>query len=405
MKILLLTKLYPAYEGQKRSEVPYALHYFAKEWERYGHEVRVVRTWIFSPKLASLTKKAKRALVHKSDACVRIEDIRVNRVAVKKMPKMDFAEKTIEEGFYKVKRLIEGGDQPDLLLCHMINPELYIGLLLKKAFGIPLVLTLHTGDMVLLKKKRNLRKFIRVMPLIDRIGFRSEKIQKTFNGLLEEAGCLDGQFVIHSGIEERYILQEQLLSGKIKRRSTKVFVAANFVPLKNLDIVIKAFSVLKDEDLMLEIAGDGPEKAKLKKLADQSQASERIVFLGRLDRECVLQKMKDSDVFAMVSAPETFGLVYLEAMASGCLVIGSKGEGIDGVIQNGVNGYLCAPGNPEELAVVLRQVINLPEEKKAKLLLNAVDTAKRMTQEKMARKYLQTLEEAIPTIGIEENGA
>ena len=49
--------------------------------------------------------------------------------------------------------------------------------------------------------------------------------------------------------------------------------------------------------------------------------------------------MEESDVFAMVSSPETFGLVYIEAMAKGCVTIGSKGEGIDGVIVNNENGF------------------------------------------------------------------
>ena len=45
------------------------------------------------------------------------------------------------------------------------------------------------------------------------------------------------------------------------------------------------------------------------------------------------------NVWIMISKNETFGLVYLEAMARGCITIGSRNQGIDGVINHGVNGF------------------------------------------------------------------
>ena len=69
-----------------------------------------------------------------------------------------------------------------------------------------------------------------------------------------------------------------------------------------------------------------------------------VYFEGEKAREQVLHLMEESDIFVLVSSPETFGLVYVEAMAKGCITIGSKGEGIDGVIVNNENGYLCTPG-------------------------------------------------------------
>ena len=52
-----------------------------------------------------------------------------------------------------------------------------------------------------------------------------------------------------------------------------------------------------------------------------------------------------SDVFVLPSVNETFGMVYLEAMSQGCIPIGTSGEGIDGIIENGKNGYLCDRNN------------------------------------------------------------
>ena len=60
-----------------------------------------------------------------------------------------------------------------------------------------------------------------------------------------------------------------------------------------------------------------------------------------MKREEVIRQMDNHDVFVMISRNETFGLVYLEAMARGCITIASRNEGFDGVIEHGVNGFLC----------------------------------------------------------------
>ena len=64
--------------------------------------------------------------------------------------------------------------------------------------------------------------------------------------------------------------------------------------------------------------------------------------------------MQMSECFIMVSKNETFGLVYLEAMLQGCIVVASKNEGIDGIIIHGENGFLCNAGDVNELTKNLK---------------------------------------------------
>ena len=56
----------------------------------------------------------------------------------------------------------------------------------------------------------------------------------------------------------------------------------------------------------------------------------------------------------MISSNEVFKLVYLEAMAQGCIVIASKGGGFDGINVDGQNGFLCEPGDSEQLESIYR---------------------------------------------------
>ena len=63
--------------------------------------------------------------------------------------------------------------------------------------------------------------------------------------------------------------------------------------------------------------------------------------------------IRNADCFVMVSSREAFGLVYLEAMAKGCIVIGTKGQGIEGIVKHGENGFLCKARDVNELTVLV----------------------------------------------------
>ena len=91
----------------------------------------------------------------------------------------------------------------------------------------------------------------------------------------------------------------------------------------------------------------------------------------------------------MVSAHEAFGLVYVEAMAKGCITIATKGQGIDGVIIDGVNGFLCESCNPEALAKVIDRIRSLSTEELNSISQKAIETASELTDRKVAETYLK----------------
>ena len=86
-----------------------------------------------------------------------------------------------------------------------------------------------------------------------------------------------------------------------------------------------------------------------------------------------------------------FGLVYLEAMAKGCIVIGTKGQGIDGVIIDKVNGFLCEAKNIDELTEIFKRISSMPKEELKNISKNAIQTARQLTDEKAAKKYLDSV--------------
>jgi len=95
----------------------------------------------------------------------------------------------------------------------------------------------------------------------------------------------------------------------------------------------------------------------------------------------------------MVSAPETFGLAYLEAMAKGCIVIGAIGHGVDGIIQHQKNGFLVEPGDKDALKKVLDEILVLHEDKREELAGMARKTILELTEKKVSDAYLAKLNE------------
>lgn len=162
----------------------------------------------------------------------------------------------------------------------------------------------------------------------------------------------------------------------------KVLTCAHFKKRKNIDKVIKACKGL--ECFELTVIGDGKERKKLEKI------DKNVIFTGRLPHDEVLAKMRNSDIFVLPSVGETFGMVYLEAMASGCITVCTKGDGIDGIIKDRENGFLTEP-NPESIKETLLNIKNLTKEELNSLYTNSFNTIQHYTSTLCAERYLQQI--------------
>ena len=133
----------------------------------------------------------------------------------------------------------------------------------------------------------------------------------------------------------------------------------------------------KFDNIELTVIGSGKENLK--------NLSQKPIFTGQIPHNQVLEKMKESDIFILPSKNETFGMVYLEAMASGCITVCSKDDGIDGIITDGENGFLC-DGDVEN---TLKRILEF--EDKNQILGNCFKTISNLTEEKTAENYLSNI--------------
>jgi glycosyltransferase involved in cell wall biosynthesis len=137
---------------------------------------------------------------------------------------------------------------------------------------------------------------------------------------------------------------------------------------KNVDVLIEALSVLPAElDAHLEIVGDGEQRPALEKLARALGVAQRVRFLGYVPDEDLRAAYLRADVFCQPGTAELQSLVTLEAMAASRPVVLADARALPHLAEDGVNGWLFAPGDAQDLARKLALVLGAPPEERARM--------------------------------------
>ena len=132
---------------------------------------------------------------------------------------------------------------------------------------------------------------------------------------------------------------------------------AGMSPEKGLDLLVRAFvrAFAGDSGVVLEIAGDGPARDEILAVAREVGAGERVKFLGALTRRQVREFLWTAEALVLPSRVETFGVVLIEAMATGLPVLATRCGGPQDIVTP-QTGLLVAPGDVDALAEGLRQM-------------------------------------------------
>lgn len=124
---------------------------------------------------------------------------------------------------------------------------------------------------------------------------------------------------------------------------------SNFRPVKRvLDVVEVYAKVASRMPARLVMIGDGPDRPKAKERAEELGVADGVVFLGK--HASVDELLPCADLFLLPSEQESFGLVALEAMASGVPVVAARVGGLPEVVPHGEAGYLFERGDTEAMA-------------------------------------------------------
>jgi glycosyltransferase involved in cell wall biosynthesis len=154
---------------------------------------------------------------------------------------------------------------------------------------------------------------------------------------------------------DKFSAREQL---KLPREKTLIGLAGRFDPQKGQLMLLKAFQELNNEQVELVFIGqatmnEGNEYVReIQEFIQNNQLENRVHLLSfRNDTEVFYSAI---DTFVMASKCETVGMVTLESMATGTIVIGSNAGGTREILQEGKLGYLFIPENQDSLLESLR---------------------------------------------------
>lgn len=221
---------------------------------------------------------------------------------------------------------------------------------------------------------------------IERSAFQNSSWVVTFSDNVASQVCNRYPFiedkisVVRPGVDvSKFIPQNPNLDlmrrYRLSKEHTIFLYVGRLTAEKNVDRLIKAFSMVDGPNDRLVIVGDGYHKPFLKRLSRKLGLEKKIDFAGY--QKDTQQFYALADFFVLPTLYEGFGQVYLEALASGVPCIGYAGEftATAEIIEDGVNGFVVYEHSSEALGAVLRQASDLGQERYEQMRQVARETA------------------------------
>ena len=251
---------------------------------------------------------------------------------------------------------------------------------------LPFITTLHGTDITLLGKDKSFQ------PVIEFAINQSDAVTAVSESLKEDTYQF---FDINKHIEVipnfidpslyRFAKDIELRAQFAEKDEVIITHISNFRKVKRVDDVIRIFEGVQQQlSAKLLMVGDGPELHQVKNLARELGISDKVFFLGKSKR--IEQITSISDVFLLPSEKESFGLVALEAMASGVAVVSSNVGGLPEVNKDGVTGFLNEVGDIKGMIASVLTILK-DEDTLARFKTNALEHSQKFELNKIVPVY------------------
>lgn len=359
MKILVISHMYPSTQNPTYGIF---VHEQVKALVAGGCEVKVISPVPYAPWPLPVLKKKWQAYAS-IPAKDRVDGIEVFYPRYPEFPRSYLLEHSGALMYLGLRNLVKTIDKEfpfDLIHAHVALPDGHAAYSLKKEFPVPTVVTIHGQDFQsTLHKGPACRKRLQEVLLgMDSVITVSTKLKN----LVKDEPYYPKIQVINNGIHLAEIDRAEVGRSGARDQIT-ILSVSNLKKTKGIDLNLQALASLVKTypNLTYRIVGDGEERKNLETLAESLDLGNHVFFLGKLPHQEALQEMAQADIFCLPSWQEGFGVVYIEAMALGIPVIGVKGEGIEDVIDHGVNGLLVRPHEVEDLAEALESLLKSPD--------------------------------------------
>ncbi|WP_252254550.1 glycosyltransferase [Clostridium sp. ZBS12] len=248
------------------------------------------------------------------------------------------------------KEIVKKEGKVDIIHAHSAMWGGISAAYISEKYNIPLVITEHSSLKYAKYLKDNYKKHIYK-------AYEScDSLIAVGNGLKKELNTYVNKDieVIHNMVDLSLFNMESDSNTEIRNNKTTFFSCAFLEEGKGMELLIRCFKeAFINEHVVLKIGGEGSLKSSLEELVKSIGMEKQIFFLGALSRQEVANEMKNCDIFALPSEHETFGVVYIEALACGKPVIGAKNGGAEDIITK-ENGIIIEKNNEGQLISALK---------------------------------------------------
>lgn len=274
----------------------------------------------------------------------------------------------------------------DIVHAHWLIPQGIVQSFFKK----PYIVTGHGGDVTSLNKGILRKLKIRCLKRAKHVTVVSDHLKYRVQELVKDIY----PSVISMGVDTSKFGKKYFVPNYFGQEDKKVVLfVGRLAEIKGVTYLIEAMKVV---DAMLVVVGDGPLRRELEEQA-MELGKEKVQFLGGKTHEELKTIYASADIFVAPSvtakdgAQEGFGLVMLEAMASGLPVVASNSGGITQLIKDGENGLLCEERNVKQLICKINKLL-IDEGEYRRIVQKSEDNIREYDYRVIATKYCQVLD-------------
>ncbi|MGN0775995.1 MAG: glycosyltransferase [Candidatus Ventricola sp.] len=329
------------------------VHEQAKALMARGHEVVVISAVGVMPMMNRL-RPAQAAVAARTPKEAVIDGVRViypRYLTLGNTGERLLGGRLLAQSALPVARRLHREKPFDLVHAHMLPKDGHAGLIVARALGIPFALTVHGTDVFhyFIPGKRPWARNVKIAQQADALMAVSSLLMSRVAPYRGEGNI---SRIVPNGVDL------SLVPEKTDNAARAVISVGTLKARKCMDRTLEAFARLAGEypDATLTIVGIGEMEAQLRARIAELGLETRVTLTGGLPHEEVIARMAKSDLFVLPSWGEGYGIVYIEAMAAGCIAVGAKGEGIEDTITDGENGFLVPAGDIDAIERVMRDV-------------------------------------------------
>lgn len=275
---------------------------------------------------------------------------------------------------------------PDILYAHYLRYMFY-GIDIQKKYNIPLVGIEHWSKIGEKSIHPRIKKSARnIYPQLDQLLTVSSSLKYNIQ---QQIGNINDILVTNNMVGKEFFY-----SSKSNEKSLKIVSAGGLIYRKGYDLLIEALSHIKHlpDNWQLTIIGNGPLKQELQTLVQQKGLQKHIHLIGQKSKIDIVSQFQESDFFVLPSRSETFGVVYIEAMACGLPIIATDCGGPRDIVTES-NGLLILNEDIDALSnAILYMIKNINQYDRKAIAENC---QARFSSEVIAKQLTQIFEDTI----------